>query len=180
MKQFLGALLLMSSALFGASSVLEFTPTSIDGKPAPLAAYKGKVVMIVNVASRCGYTPQYKELEAMYEKYKDQGFVILGFPANNFMGQEPGTNEEIQTFCSTKYHVTFPLFSKISVKGDDKAPLYQFLTDKATNPATGGDIKWNFTKFLVGRDGKVITRYESAVKPDAANVTEAVEKALKQ
>ena len=124
----------MSTLMFGASSVHEFTLKSIDGKTTPLANYKGKVVMIVNVASRCGYTPQYTQLEAVYAKYKDQGLVILGFPANNFMGQEPGTDEEIKTFCSTKYNVTFPLFSKISVKGDDKAPLYQFLTDKTVNP----------------------------------------------
>src|ERR1019366_3146657 len=117
---------------------------------APLSAYQGKVVLIVNVASRCGFTPQYAGLEALYEKYKDRGFVILGFPANNFGGQEPGTNEEIKTFCSTKYNVTFPMYSKISVKGDDMAPLYQFLTD-----ATGSEIQWNFTKFLVDKDGKV-------------------------
>jgi glutathione peroxidase len=180
MKKFLGVLCLMSSALFGASSVLDFTLNSIDGKSTPLASYKGKVLLIVNVASRCGYTPQYTQLEAVYEKYKDQGLVILGFPANNFMGQEPGTNEEIKTFCSTKYNVTFPLFSKISVKGDDKAPLYQFLTDKTTSPSTGGEIGWNFTKFLVDRDGKVIQRFDSKVKPDAAEVVSAIEGALKK
>jgi glutathione peroxidase len=183
MKNFLGALLLMSSvmssALFGASNVLEFTLNSIDGKPAPLAAYKGKVVMIVNVASKCGFTPQYKGLEELYEKYKDQGLVILGFPANNFMGQEPGTNEEIKTFCSTKYNVTFPMYTKVSVKGTDQAPIYQFLTDKAANPSTGGEIKWNFTKFLVSRDGTVIGRFEPAVKPDSSEVISAIEKALK-
>ena len=168
----------MATSLFGASSALDFTLNSIDGKPAPLADYKGKVVLIVNVASKCGYTPQYEGLEAVYRKYKDQGLVVLGFPANNFGGQEPGTNEEIKTFCSRKYDVTFPMFSKISVAGADKAPLYQFLTDKGTNPATGGEIKWNFTKFLVGKDGKVITRFESAVKPESAEVTGAIEKAL--
>jgi glutathione peroxidase len=118
-------------------------------------------------------------LEAVYEKYKDQGFVIVGFPANNFMAQEPGTNEEIKTFCSTKYNVKFPLYSKISVKGDDKAPLYQFLTDTSANPKTGGEIKWNFTKFLVDRNGKVIARFESPVKPESPEVTAAIEKALK-
>jgi glutathione peroxidase len=166
--------------LFGASSVLEFTLNSIDGKPAPLAAYQGKVLLLVNVASKCGFTPQYKELEAMYEKYKDQGLLVIGFPANNFLSQEPGTNEEIKTFCSLKYNVTFPMYSKISVKGDDQAPLYRFLTDKNANPSTGGDIKWNFTKFLVGRDGKVAARFEPAVKPDAPEVVGAIEKALKQ
>ena len=165
---------------FAASSVYEFTLNSIDGQPAPLAAYKGKVLLLVNVASKCGFTPQYKELEAIYEKYKDQGLLVVGFPANNFLAQEPGTNEEIKTFCSRTYNVTFPMYSKISVKGDDKAPLYQFLTDKTANPTTGGDIKWNFTKFLVGRDGKVLARFEPAVKPDAPNVVNAIESALKQ
>lgn len=170
----------MSTLMFGASSVHEFSLKAIDGKVTPLANYKGKVVMIVNVASRCGYTPQYTQLEAVYEKYKDQGLVILGFPANNFMGQEPGTDEEIKTFCSTKYNVTFPLFSKISVKGDDKAPLYQFLTDKTANPTTGGEIGWNFTKFLVDRNGKVIQRFDTKVKPDAPEVIAAIEAALKK
>jgi len=170
----------MSTLMFGASSVHEFTLKSIDGKTTPLANYKGKVVMIVNVASRCGYTPQYTQLEAVYEKYKGQGLVILGFPANNFMGQEPGTDEEIKTFCSTKYNVSFPLFSKISVKGDDKAPLYQFLTDKTANPTTGGEIGWNFTKFLVDRDGKVIQRFDTKTKPDAPEVIAAIEAALKK
>jgi glutathione peroxidase len=168
----------MTAALFGASNVLDFTLNSIDGKPAPLSQYQGKVVLIVNVASRCGYTPQYEGLEKVYEKYKDKGFVILGFPANNFGGQEPGTNEEIKTFCSSKYSVKFPLYSKISVKGDDIHPLYRFLTDKQANPATGGDIKWNFTKFLVGKDGKVIARFEPAVTPESAEVAAAIEKAL--
>jgi glutathione peroxidase len=169
----------MAASLFGASSVLDFTLNSLDGKPAPLAEYRGKVVLIVNVASKCGFTPQYTGLEKIYEKYKDQGFVILGFPANNFGGQEPGTNEEIKTFCSSKYQVTFPMFSKVSVKGADSTPLYQFLTDKQSNPTTAGEIKWNFTKFLVDRNGKVIARFEPAVTPESADVTGAIEKALK-
>jgi glutathione peroxidase len=169
----------MAASLFGASGVLDFTLNSLDGKPAPLAEYRGKVVLIVNVASRCGYTPQYTGLEKIYEKYKDQGFVILGFPANNFGGQEPGTNEEIKTFCSSKYQVTFPMYSKVSVKGADSTPLYQFLTDKQSNPATAGEIKWNFTKFLVDRNGKVIARFEPAITPESADVTGAIEKALK-
>ena len=169
----------MAASLFGASGVLDFTLNSLDGKPAPLAEYRGKVILIVNVASKCGYTPQYTGLEKVYEKYKDQGFVILGFPANNFGGQEPGTNEEIKTFCSSKYQVTFPMYSKVSVKGADSTPLYQFLTDKRSNPATGGEIKWNFTKFLVDRNGKVIARFEPAVTPESADVTGAIEKALK-
>src|SRR6202521_1000212 len=142
--------LLMSASLFAASSIYEFTLPSIDGKPMPLADFKGKVVLVVNVASRCGFTPQYSALEALYEKYKDQGFVIVGFPANNFGAQEPGTNAEIKTFCSRKYNVTFPLYSKISVKGDDQTPLYEYLT-KQTDPSITGEIKWNFTKFLVVR-----------------------------
>jgi glutathione peroxidase len=164
----------MTASLFGASSVHEFTLNSIDGKPAPLSAYQGKVVLIVNVASRCGFTPQYAGLEALYEKYKDRGFAILGFPANNFGGQEPGTNEEIKTFCSSKYNVTFPMYAKISVKGDDKAPLYQFLT-----AATGSEIQWNFTKFLVDKEGKVVARFEPKVTPDSPDVASAIEKALR-
>ena len=163
---------LMMSA---ASGVYEYTMTTIDGKPAPLASYKGKVLLVVNVASKCGYTPQYTGLEALYEKYKDKGLVLVGVPANNFGGQEPGSNEEIQTFCSRTYGVKFPMMSKVSVKGDDKTPLYQYLTSTG-----GGEVKWNFTKFLVGKDGQVIKRFESGVKPDSAELTSAVEKALAQ
>lgn len=170
--------LLGASVMAADKNVYEFTLNSIDGQPAPLAAYKGKVVMLVNVASRCGFTPQYAALETAYEKYKDRGFVIIGVPANNFGGQEPGSNQEIKTFCSTKYHVSFPMMSKVSVKGDDKTPLYQFLTDKSTNPETGGDIKWNFTKFLIGPYGRIITRFEPAVTPDSPQVGAAIEKAL--
>jgi len=179
MNKFLLTGMVMTASLFGASSVHEFTLNSIDGRPAPLSAYQGKVVLIVNVASRCGFTPQYAGLEALYEKYKDRGFAILGFPANNFGGQEPGTNEEIKTFCSTKYNVTFPMYSKISVKGDDQAPLYRFLTDKQANPATGGEIQWNFTKFLVDKNGKVVARFEPKVTPESPDVASAIEKALR-
>ncbi len=167
----------MSSAMFGAS-VYDFTMKSIDGKAVPLADFKGKLLLVVNVASKCGFTPQYTGLEALYEKYKDRGFVIAGFPANNFMAQEPGTDAEIKTFCSNKYNVTFPMFSKISVKGEDKAAFYQFLTDSGANPSTGGEIKWNFTKFLVDRNGKVIERFEPAVTPEQMDA--AIQKALKQ
>jgi glutathione peroxidase len=179
MRKMVWAGLWMAASLFGASNVHEFTLKSIDGAAAPLASYKGKVVLLVNVASRCGYTPQYEGLEATYRKYKDQGFVVLGFPANNFGGQEPGSDEEIKTFCSSKYNVTFPMFSKISVQGGDQAPLYKFLTDSNANPATGGEIKWNFTKFLVDRNGKVIARFEPAVKPESQELTGAIEKALR-
>ena len=176
----LGLGLLMSAPLFSASSIHDFTLNSIDGSPTPLSSLKGKVVLLVNVASFCGYTPQYEGLEALYKKYKDQGLVVLGFPANNFGEQEPGTNEEIKKFCSTRYHVSFPMFSKVSVVGSDKTPLYQFLTDKKANPSTGGEIQWNFTKFLADRNGKVIARFDSAVEPDSSEVIRAIEKALKQ
>jgi glutathione peroxidase len=171
------ALILAGAAIAG--SLYDYTLNSIDGKPTPLGSFKGQVVLLVNVASRCGYTPQYTGLESLYEKYKGQGLVIVGVPANNFMGQEPGTNEEIKTFCHSKYNVTFPMMAKVSVKGDDTTPLYKFLTEKSTNPEFAGDIKWNFTKFLVGRDGTVIARFEPAVKPDDPAVIAAIEKALK-
>ena len=167
--------MVMAASLFGASSVLDFTLNSIDGKPAPLADYRGKVALIVNVASHCGYTPQYEGLEAIYRKYKDRGFVVLGFPANNFGAQEPGTNAEIKNFCSTKYNVSFPMFAKVSVKGDDCTPLYQYLTQQA-NPSLTGDIKWNFTKFLVGRDGAPIRRYSPQTPPE--RLAPAIENAL--
>lgn len=169
----------MAAPLLAAPGLFDFTLNSIDGNPTPLATYKDKVILLVNVASRCGFTPQYSALETLYEKYKGRGFVILGFPANNFGAQEPGTNAEIKNFCSTKYSVTFPMFSKVSVKGDDTTPLYQFLTQKA-NPAVAGEIRWNFTKFLVDRQGKVVARFEPAVTPDSPQVVAAVEKLLKQ
>ena len=173
-----GLMVLWAAPLFAGPGIYDFTLPSIDGNPTPLATYKGKVVLLVNVASRCGFTPQYSALESLYEKYKDQGLVILGFPANNFGAQEPGTNAEIKTFCSLKYNVTFPMFSKVSVKGDDTTPLYQFLTQTA-NPAVAGEIKWNFTKFLVDRNGNVVARFEPAVKPDSPQVVERIEKLLK-
>ena len=161
-----------------AASIYDFTMKSIDGQPVSLKSYKGKVVLLVNVASKCGFTPQYAGLEALYEKYKDKGFVIIGIPANNFGQQEPGTNEEIKTFCSRKYNVTFPMMSKVSVLGDDETPLYRSLTDKASDPKFGGDIKWNFTKFLFDRDGNLVARFEPPVTPDSSQVTAAVEAAL--
>jgi glutathione peroxidase len=177
--KFLFCLLLCVTVLAaGERSVYEFTLNSIDGKPTPLAELKGKVILLVNVASRCGYTPQYTALEAVYEKYKDRGFVIVGIPANNFGAQEPGSNQEIKTFCSSKYHVTFPMMSKVSVKGDDITPLYRYLTDKTLHPQTGGEIQWNFTKFLVARDGRILERFEPGVTPDAGQVTSAIESAL--
>ncbi|MBL8220872.1 MAG: glutathione peroxidase [Bryobacterales bacterium] len=160
-------------SLQAANSVHEFTLNSIDGKPAPLSAYKGKVLLIVNVASQCGYTPQYTGLESLYRQYKDKGLVVIGFPANNFGAQEPGTDAEIKQFCSRKYEVTFPTYSKISVKGGDAAPLYQYLQEK------GGPVKWNFTKFLVDGNGNVVKRFESGVAPESPELVGAIEKALK-
>ncbi len=173
------AFLFLTSSLPAAATIHEFTLNSIDGQPTALAQFKGKVVLIVNVASKCGFTPQYTGLEALYEKYKERGFVVLGFPANNFLWQEPGTNDEIKAFCTRKYNVTFPMFAKVSVKGRDKTPLYQFLTDKKANPATGGEIGWNFTKFLIDRNGKVIRRFGSSVKPESAELISAIESALR-
>jgi len=147
-------------------NVFDFTLNSIDGSPTLLASFKGKLVMLVNVASPCGFTPQYSALEAIYEKYRDRGFVIVGIPANNFGAQEPGSSQEIKTFCTTKYKVSFPMMSKVSIKGDDIAPK------------TGGEIQWNFTKFLVGPDGRIITRFEPEVTPDSPQVVAAIEKAL--
>jgi len=174
----IGVILIMTTSLIAGSGLYSFTLNSIDGKPAPLADYKGKVILIVNVASRCGYTPQYSALESVYEKYKAQGFVILGFPANNFGAQEPGTNEEIKTFCVRKYSVTFPMYAKISVKGADQAPLYSYLT-KETGAGISGDIKWNFTKFLIDRNGNVVRRFEPPVPPDSTEIMGAIETQLK-
>jgi glutathione peroxidase len=161
-----------------AASIYDFTMKSIDGQPVSLKSYSGKVVLLVNVASKCGFTPQYAGLESLYEKYKDRGFVIVGVPANNFAQQEPGTNEEIKKFCSNKYNVSFPMMSKVSVLGDDETALYRFLTDKSQNPQVGGDIKWNFTKFLFDRNGKPVARFEPAVTPDSPEVQAAIESAL--
>ncbi len=179
MKSLLGAVLVMTSAALAATSVHEFSMDALNGTPTPLASFKGKVMLVVNVASQCGYTYQYEGLQALYVKYKDQGLVVAGFPANNFGGQEPGSNAEIGAFCKSKFGVTFPMFSKISVAGKDKAPLYQFLTDKSANPKTGGEIPWNFTKYLVDRDGKVLARFDAATEPMSKELTTALEAALK-
>ena len=178
MKLLLCMLFCAAAVMAADKTVYDLTLNSIDGQPAPLAAYKGKVVLLVNVASKCGYTPQYSALESAYEKYKDRGLVIVGIPANNFGAQEPGSNQEIKTFCSSKFHVTFPMMAKVSVKGDDITPLYQFLTDKSSHPQSGGEIKWNFTKFLIGPDGRVIARFEPEITPDSPQVTSAIEEAL--
>ncbi|MCL4796068.1 MAG: glutathione peroxidase [Bryobacteraceae bacterium] len=164
----------MSLSSPAATSVHEFEMKGIDGKPVKLSDYKGKVVLFVNVASKCGYTPQYAGLESLHKKFKDQGFVVVGVPANNFGGQEPGSDAEIAQFCSRTYNVTFPMLSKVSVKGADMAPLYAYFTT-----AKGGDVKWNFTKFLVGKDGKVIERFESGVAPESPQLAAAIQNALK-
>jgi glutathione peroxidase len=161
-----------------ATSVLDFHVKDIEGKDVDLASYKGKVLLIVNTASQCGLTPQYKDLEAIYEKYKDQGLTILAFPANEFGKQEPGSNEEIKEFCSTKYKVSFPLFSKTVVKGKGIDPLFDFLTSESTNPKYAGEIKWNFNKFLVNRKGEVVARFEPREKPNTESAISAIEKAL--
>lgn len=160
----------------GASpSIYDFIAKTIDGVDKPLADYKGKVVLIVNTASRCGFTSQYKGLEAIYEKYKDKGFVVLGFPANNFLGQEPGSNEEIKQFCELKFKTTFPMFAKIDVAGKNIAPLYKYLTNV---DGFKGNITWNFNKFLISKEGQVVARFDSKVKPEDREITEAIEKVL--
>ena len=166
----------MTTLAARAESIYDIKLKDIDGKDTTLAPYKGKVLLIVNVASKCGFTKQYTALESIYEKYKDKGFAVLGFPCNQFGAQEPGTNEEIKEFCSSKFNVTFPLFDKIEVNGPNRHPLYVELAgEKSPFP---GDIKWNFTKFLIGKDGKILQRFDSKVTPDSEEVTIAIETAL--
>ena len=158
-----------------ADTVHEFTMNSIEGAQTPLSQYKGKTVLFVNVASQCGYTPQYKGLEALYRRFKGDGFVVVGVPANNFGAQEPGTNQEIQTFCKRNFDVSFPMMAKVSVKGDDITPLYRHLVGQ-----TGRDIQWNFTKILVDKQGKVLQRFEPNVDPESSELVSAVERALRE
>ena len=159
------------------NTIYDFKMKNIDGKPVALKKFKGKVILVVNVASQCGFTPQYKGLEELYRKYKDKGVVVLGFPANNFNGQEPGTDAEIKTFCSSKYDVTFPMFSKISVKGEDMSDLYKWLIQSSDRPKD--DIEWNFAKFVIGKDGRVVKRFKSQDTPMSPAVTSTIEEALK-
>lgn len=173
------ALALGALPLSAADSVHDFKVQDIQGKDVELSSYKGKVLLIVNVASQCGATPQYDPLQSLYKKYADKGLVVMGFPANNFGGQEPGSDAEIAEFCTSKYSVEFPMFSKVSVKGDDKAPLFGYLTG-AANPDKQGDIGWNFEKFLVGKDGRLIRRFATKVRPDDAELVAAIEKALSE
>ena len=161
------------------TGIHDFKVADIDGNDANLADYKGKALLIVNVASKCGFTPQYKGLENIYRQYKDKGFEILAFPSNDFMGQEPGTNKEIKTFCQLNYQVSFPLFSKISVKGEDIHPLYKFLTEKSTDPKFAGSITWNFNKFLIDRKGNIVNRFDSREEPQSPEVIRTIEEALR-
>jgi glutathione peroxidase len=178
MKHLLLAGLLAASLMpISAASLYDIPLKDIQGKSTSLQSYQGKVLLIVNVASECGYTRQYKPLEALHRKYKDQGLLVLGFPSNDFGGQEPGSNEQIQQFCKSKFDVTFPLFDKVKVKsGPNQHPLYAALAGSAS--PFPGDVKWNFGKFLVGRDGKILARFGSADEPDSPKVTQAIEAAL--
>ncbi len=162
------------------SPVLNFTMKNIDGKDVYLGDDQGNVLLMVNVASQCGYTPQYKDLEALYRRYKDKGLKVLAFPANNFGAQEPGTNKQIKEFCTAKFDVTFDLFAKVSVKGEDQCDLYKYLTDKANTVKFGGEIRWNFQKFLINRKGQVVARFEPGDNPMSEKVIQAIETALKE
>jgi glutathione peroxidase len=172
----IAAALLIQTMTTLAQPIYQIPVKDIDHKDTSLGAYQGKVLLVVNVASKCGFTPQYKALEAVYEKYKDKGLVIVGFPCNQFGGQEPGSNEEIKLFCTTKYNVTFPLFDKIDVNGANRSPLYIALAGSGS--PFPGDIKWNFTKFLIGRDGTILNRFPSKTTPDSPEVTTAIETAI--
>ncbi|HUS37680.1 MAG TPA: glutathione peroxidase [Verrucomicrobiae bacterium] len=177
-KSTLIGLLVCAAAVFAKSMapVHEIALKDIDGKATSLGAFAGKTVLLVNVASKCGYTPQYEALEEVHRRYKDRGFTVVGVPCNDFGAQEPGSNKEIKEFCSSKYNVSFPLMDKVHVKGPEQHPLYAYLTGK--DAAFPGDIKWNFGKFLIGPDGKVLKRWDSGVKPDSKEVTEAIEASL--
>lgn len=161
-------------------SIYDYKVKTIDHKEISLSEYKGKVLLIVNVASQCGLTPQYKDLQALYEKYHAKGFEILGFPANNFGQQEPGTEEEIKAFCSKNYNVTFPMFEKVSVKGNDMCELYQFLTKKELNGTMNAEVSWNFEKFLIDKNGKLVANYEPTTKPMSEKITQKIEELLAQ
>jgi glutathione peroxidase len=160
------------------ANLYEIEVNRITGEPVTLSAYEGKTLLIVNTASRCGFTGQYEGLQDLYETYKNRGFTVLGFPSNNFMGQEPGSNEEIASFCSVNYGVTFPMFEKIDVKGKNQHPLYTYLTSSVSNPGFAGKISWNFNKFLISADGRVIGRFGSRTSPDDKKLIAAIEEAL--
>jgi glutathione peroxidase len=160
------------------ANVHDFSAKTIDGDTKRLGDYKGKVLLVVNVASKCGLTPQYKDLEGVYRRFKDRGFEVLGFPCNQFAGQEPGSEAEIQSFCSTNYDVTFPLFSKVEVNGNERHPLYAYLTAQQSAPDEAGDIQWNFAKFVVDKSGNVVARFSPTEAPSSDEVVEAIEGAL--
>jgi glutathione peroxidase len=172
----LATMMMTTFSLLAADSLYDIPLKDIDGKDASLKPYAGKVILVVNVASKCGYTPQYTALEATYQKYSAQGLVVCGFPCNQFKQQEPGTDAEIKEFCTSKYNVTFPMFDKLEVNGDNRHPLYVALAGK--DSPFPGDIRWNFTKFVIGRDGKIVARFDSKVKPDSPELTAAIETAL--
>jgi glutathione peroxidase len=173
-RSVLTGIIFSAGTAVAADSVYDFTADSISGTPQNLSLYKGQVLLIVNTASQCGFTKQYAGLQGLYETYKDRGLIVLGFPANNFLGQEPGTNEQIAQFCSARFNITFPMFGKISVKGAGMHPLYTWLT---THP-NGADVSWNFNKFLIGRDGKLLAHFGSRTAPDASELIAAIESAL--
>jgi glutathione peroxidase len=159
-------------------SIYEIELPRLDGKPGKLADYAGQVVLAVNTASKCGFTPQYAGLQALHDRYSKRGFTVLGFPTNQFFRQEPGTAEEIQKFCSNNYGVTFPLFAKLDVKGSNQHPLYSILTEIPDDSGKSGNVGWNFEKFLVGRDGRVVRRFRSKVVPEDPKLVEAIEALL--
>jgi glutathione peroxidase len=161
-------------------AVLNFKMKSLDGKEVELSKYQGKVVLIVNVASECGYTPQYKGLQALHDKYAKDGLAVLGVPCNDFGGQEPGTSQQIAKFCDGKYGVKFDMLDKVAINGKEPAPLYKYLTAKETNPKFSGPIEWNFTKFLIAKNGDIVARFEPKVKPESAEVKKAIEAELKK
>lgn len=172
-------LLLAATMVTEPTSFHQFTMQSIDGKPAPLDQFSNNVVLVVNVASFCGYTPQYEQLQEIYTEYKDKGFAVAAFPSNDFGAQEPGTNAEIHTFCTTNYGVTFPLFEKITVKGAEMHPLYRWLTNGGGHDEFGGEIPWNFEKFLIDKNGQVIGRFNYRTPPNDPQIIAAIEAALK-
>ena len=174
----LSMILSVLTLILAPPAALNFTMNSLDGKPVDLAKYQGNVVLMVNVASQCGYTPQYEGLQELHKRYASRGLRLLGFPSNDFGQQEPGTNSEIADFCKKNYGVEFDMFSKISVVGKSKAPLYRYLTSAQTNPKFAGEIEWNFEKFLIGRNGQVIARFKSPVEPLSKEMTSAIEAAL--
>lgn len=180
MKYIIAIIILLGGITMStAQSIYDFNVRRIDGNEQKLDEYRGKVILIVNTASKCDFTKQFEDLQNLWQQHKEDDFVILGFPANNFMNQEPGSNEEIIEFCQINYGVDFPMFEKISVKGKDIHPLYEYLTSKESNPEFGGKISWNFNKFLISKEGKIIARFSSKTNPISKDIQDAVENALK-